>query len=288
MLYETPVEELGQVLRQIRWDRRLASVTVVDNSPTPVLQEIVEASGAHYIFTNRNLGYGAGHNVAMREAIEQSTYHLVCNPDVVCNPEVLQQLKAFMDRNPQVGLVMPKVFYPTGKEQHLCKLLPTPVDLFVRRFAGDRMLQRSRARYELRELDMSATREVPSLSGCFMFLRSSVLQEVGLFDPRYFMYMEDVDLCRRVGEVARTVFYPQVSIEHGYSKGSYRDPKLLRYHLLSAIRYFNKWGWFRDEQRTQLNRRVEVWRERLQEMPRRAVETPRTAAAYVGTRRSAR
>ncbi len=157
---------------------------------------------------------------------------------------------------------MPRVLYPDGREQRLCKRLPAPGDLFLRRFLGRlgrRIFRRSVEAYELDGVDLSAAREIPSLSGCFMFLRSSVLRRTGLFDPRYFMYMEDVDLCRRVGAVAHTVFYPDVSITHGYTKGSYKSVRLLRYHLASAVRYFTKWGWFHDPERRSLNRRTDPW-----------------------------
>ena len=95
--------------------------------------------------------------------------------------------------------------------------------------------------------------EVPSLSGCFMFMRCSVLKQVGGFDERYFMYAEDLDLCRRIGEVSKTIFYPKVSIIHEYGKGSYKNKKLLKYHIISVIKYFNKWGWFWDSKRRYKN-----------------------------------
>ena len=96
--------------------------------------------------------------------------------------------------------------------------------------------------------------EVPALSGCFMFLRVDVLKKVGMFDERYFMYAEDLDLCRRIGEVSHTMFYPAVSVYHAYEKGSYKNKKLLKYHICSVIKYFNKWGWMFDAKRTHKNR----------------------------------
>ena len=83
--------------------------------------------------------------------------------------------------------------------------------------------------------------EVPSLSGCFMFIRTDVLKQIGGVDKRVFMYAEDVGLCRRVGEVTRTMYYPEVSVVHEYEKGSYKNRKLLKYHMCSVIKYFNKW-----------------------------------------------
>src|SRR5260370_33552932 len=93
----------------------------------------------------------------------------------------------------------------------------------------------------------------PVLSGCFMLLRTEVFEKVGLFDERYFMYLEDVDFCRRIHRAFDVVYYPQVSVFHEYAKGSYRDWKLLQYHVRSAWAYFSKWGWFVDRERDSIN-----------------------------------
>lgn len=233
--------------------------TVVDNSPSADLRERVLETGARYIFTGENLGYGSGHNIALRENLATSEYQLVLNPDVTFEPEVPAALCQFMSSHPEVGLVMPKVLYPDGSEQRLCKRLPTPFDLVARRFFGNpssRWLKDRLGRYELRDLDMGKIREIPSLSGCFMLMRSSVLERAGVFDERYFLYMEDVDLCRRIGMEAKTVFYPHVAITHGYAKGSYKNYREFKRHVVSAVQYFSKWGWFFDAKTKKLNERI--------------------------------
>ena len=131
------------------------------------------------------------------------------NPDVHFNAEVPAVLYRLMNDNKGIGLVMPKITYPDGRNQPLCKQFPSPLSLASRRFLGGlgkSLFAKQLSRYELRHLDMGITREIPCLSGCFMFIRSAVLREVGLFDERYFMYMEDVDLCRRIGARYKTVF----------------------------------------------------------------------------------
>ncbi len=89
-----------------------------------------------------------------------------------------------------------------------------------------------------------------------MFLRVGAIKKAGFFDDRFFMYLEDTDLCRRINKVYRTVFYPYVTIYHNYGKGSYTNKKLLHYHIKSAVRYFNKWGWFNDSERKKINQEI--------------------------------
>ncbi len=280
--YETPAAELRVLLNGLARSRHPVQITVVDNSPTQALRSLVIEFGATYISAGQNLGFGRGHNLAMQKAIETSKYHVVCNPDIWCGPDVLGELERFMDAQPEVGLVMPKILYPDGREQPLCKMLPTPVDLLLRRFlgsVGEQLMRRSGDRYQLRHLDLRVTRQVPNLSGCFMFLRSSVLRKAGLFDPRFFLYMEDVDLCRRVGAISQTIYYPEVSVTHGYAKGSYKNRKLMLHHIRSAVSYFSKWGWLFDHGRRTLNRRTEA----LQSGGRRE-EAGLSVATYAGTR----
>ncbi|MBD5220002.1 MAG: glycosyltransferase family 2 protein [Bacteroidales bacterium] len=230
---------------------------VIDNSSNDELRDFVKNYSKVRYIHSLNLGYGSGHNIAIRKAIEMgSTYHVVLNPDVYWAGEVLSQLKAFMDNTPDCGLVMPKITYPSGDTQYLCKLLPTPMDLIGRRFIPLPSYQHKHDyNYELHWTGYNTTMEVPSLSGCFMFMRCSVLKKIGGFDERYFMYAEDIDLCRRIGEVSKTIYYPEVSVVHEYDKGSYKNKKLLKYHIHSVIKYFNKWGWFFDKRRTEKNKK---------------------------------
>jgi len=149
---------------------------------------------------------------------------------------------------------MPQIRYPDGSLQRLCKLLPTPSDLLVRRFLPIRSLQeRLNSRYELHSLPQDRASEVPTLSGCFLAMRSADLLAIDGFDERFFMYMEDVDLVRRLSRRGAVRYRPDIHVVHEYAKGSYRSRKLLGYHLKSAILYFNKWGWFIDSYRRRIN-----------------------------------
>jgi GT2 family glycosyltransferase len=195
--------------------------------------------------------------VVLKSSLDQTEYNLILNPDVIINDNCLDKLYEFMNANKNIGLVMPKVFYPDGKVQYLCRLLPSPVDLFVRRFLRIKFLQdKHDFIHELRFTAYDKPMAVPHLSGCFMFVRNEVFKKAGFFDDRYFLYMEDTDLCRRINKYCKLFYYPAVSIIHDHGRGSYKGFKHLKYHVISAIKYFNKWGWFVDSERNMMNRKA--------------------------------
>lgn len=230
---------------------------IVDNSPTDEIQELCRDERIKYIFNNANVGFGAGHNIAIKKSLNLSKYHLVLNPDIYFEKGDLEEIYGFMELNDDIGGVMPRVLYPDGSIQHLCKLLPTPCDLIFRRFLPFKSLKEKRNNfYELQFTGYDKVMDVPCLSGCFMFIRIQVFKRVGLFDERFFMYLEDTDLSRRIHKYYRTVYYPEAVVYHGYEKGSYKNLRLLKYHIESAIKYFNKWGWFFDKERNLINRRT--------------------------------
>lgn len=233
---------------------------LIDNSPTDELRTelslFISDTRVHYIFNNANIGFGAAHNIAIREAINCSSYHLVLNPDVSFKTNVLESLFAYMEKNNDVGLVMPKVLYPNGDVQYACKLLPSPSDLIFRRFLPSSITKKRTEFFEMRRMGYDKEVEVPYLSGCFMFLRTEALRKVGLFDEQFFMYPEDIDLTRRINKEYRTMFYPKVFIIHAHGKGSYKNPFLLYIHITNMIKYFNKWGWLGDKERKKINKRI--------------------------------
>lgn len=230
---------------------------IIDNSSNDSLREYSKISDKIKYIHSQNLGFGHGHNIALKMALEQGAkYHAIINPDIYWNDNVIEELASFMDKNIDCGQVMPKILYPNGEIQLLCKLMPTPMHLIGRRFIPIKSIkQKIDVKYELHNSGYNRIIEVPILSGCFMFVRMNVVKKVGFFDERFFMYSEDVDFCRRIGEVSKTMFYPNVAVYHEYEKGSYKNKKLLRYHMSSTIKYFNKWGWIFDKKRTEVNRK---------------------------------
>lgn len=217
-----------------------------------------EGRGFHLEYIKEvNTGYGCGHNVALRKAIEEgSQYHLVVNPDVWFGAEVIPALWRLMEEDETIAQVMPKVLFLNGSVQRLAKLLPTPMDLFCRFFMPGKLISKRNDRFELRHSGYDKEMNVPFLSGCFMFLRVSALKGEGLFDERFFMYMEDVDITRRLHAKYKTLFFPSVSIYHRFSRLSYHSWQLSLAHMISVVKYFNKWGWIYDSGRRRFNKRL--------------------------------
>lgn len=262
VLYQTPKDTVLRAIESCISSELVLKLYLIDNSPDNSLEELGRIDKRIiYIFNNTNLGYGKAHNIAIRKSIDEGiNYHLVLNPDVYFEKGVLEKLHSFMEENQDIGLIMPKILYPDGSVQYLCKLLPTPLDLFIRRFLNcsyfKKWMKKRNEVYELRFTDYNNLMDVPYLSGCFMFLRVQVLKKAGLFDERFFLYCDDLDLSRRIHQISRTVYYPYCHVFHDWGRGSYHSYRLLLHHIRDAIKYFNKWGWFRDPQRKRINKEI--------------------------------
>ena len=256
VLYKTPEHQLRRLLEALERSTTRPQLIIVDNSPAPT-PTAFSADWITYIKAEENRGYGAGHNIALRRILDNSDYHFVLNPDIYFGPSELEKMLEYVQNNRTVGLLMPKVINPDGSIQYLCKLMPTPLDLILRRFTPSPlapMLKHRIDKYELRFTGYEREMDVPYLSGCFMLLRTSALMKVGLFDERFFMYPEDLDLSRRVHAQFRTVFFPPAIVVHDHARASYRNLRALWIHTSNMVKYFNKWGWIWDSTRAQVNR----------------------------------
>jgi len=259
VLYNNNKNILQQAINSFLNCEIVNKLYLIDNSPTDNLKDICVDERVEYIHNPSNPGFGAAHNIAIEKALQSdSKYHIVLNPDVYFDNNVIFELKKYMDDNLSIGNIMPKVLYPDNSIQYLCKLLPTPYDWIGRRFNPFKaMVEKRNVLFELRFTNYDNIMEVPYLSGCFMFLRLSAIEKVGRFDEGIFMYGEETDLCRRLIDGGfKTVFYPKVTIYHHFEKGSHKSWRLTKIGMQSAIYYFNKWGWFFDKKRKQINKQT--------------------------------
>lgn len=258
-------EDLERVLRSAL-KSPVNHIYLIDHSPADEVKRFFDLSSPVGILLrdprvsyhrHPNRGFGAGHNVAIRKSMEAgATYHAILNPDIYWDDEVITRLARYMDLHKDVGMIAPKVLYPDGRLQYTCKLLPSPLDLIGRRFLPKTLTGKRNAVFELHASGHDKIMNVPYIHGCFMLMRISELKRAGLFDERFFMYPEDIDITRRLHEVSQTIYYPYVSIYHAHEAASRKFNRMLWIHITNMIRYFNKWGWWRDKVRKEINRKV--------------------------------
>lgn len=192
-----------------------------------------------------NIGYGAGHNLALSSCGGQ--FHLLMNPDVIVEPEALTLGINMLHENIKTAALSPLCHSPQGVRQYLCKRYPSVLDLILRGFAPQyilKLFERRLSNYEMRDLDDVATcAPVDIVSGCFVFCRRSALMQVSGFNPRFFLYFEDFDLSLRLRAFGYLLFAPNMRVVHYGGNASRKGLKHILHFLSSAIKFYNTHGW---------------------------------------------
>lgn len=257
--YNHRIDEIEKCINSVLNSPAVDKFYIIDHSPSTKLQEELSPMPLITYLSTANNGFGAGHNVAIRLSIKQSyPYHLIVNPDVWFENGTIEKLLSYIEKHNDVGLVAPRILYPDGRLQYHCKLLPTPFDWFVRGFCpSKRYKERLNRRFELHDsFDYNHIADIPYLNGSFMLFRNEALQQIGLFDERYFMYCEDCDITRRIRAHYQTIFYPHATIFHAFNRESHRNLHFKWIQVKSTVYYFNKWGWWNDRERQIINRQT--------------------------------
>ena len=197
----------------------------------------------------KNVGFGGMINACIREATGEYVFFL--NSDTILEEGTVDELLRFMEAHPDVGMCGPAQKNFNGKwENTRFRFYKMRTILYRRTFLGRfGFAKKHLAAFEMRDIESTEPHPVPWVIGSAMFVRRSVIDEVGGMDPRFFMYMEDVDWCRRFWLAGWKVYYhPHISIYHFYGKGSAKKGwrglflnKLTRIHLASGVKYFLKY-----------------------------------------------
>ena len=257
VVYNNSFEEIKDMVKEFYKENINQKLVIVDNSNTGYLKDnlLLINNEIEYIISEYK-GYGHGNNLVIKKYEGQAKYFLIMNPDIFIKFEDLVKLLNYADKISEFGIIMPKIIFPDGELQYVCKLFPNPFNLFVRRFLGNTPLaQKMDYEYELRFTNYEKEMIVPVLSGSFMLCDYGKLIKENGFNSIFFMYMEDVDLSRRMYKHGN-YFYPEISVIHKHNKESYRSLKMVFIHILSAIKYFNKWNWFSDKERKEINKKI--------------------------------
>jgi N-acetylglucosaminyl-diphospho-decaprenol L-rhamnosyltransferase len=222
----------------------VADVVVVDNASTdgsPAALALVDPD-VRLVMTGANLGYGGGVNRgAAQLRADEHDYLLVLNADVVVEPDAPAALAAALDRDSGVGLVGPRIAETDGTLYPSARTFPRLADAVGHAFVGlvttDNRYSR---RYLMTEWDHATARDVDWISGSCFLARRDAFDAVGGFDEVFFMYLEDVDLCRRIGQAGWRVRYePDAGVVHVGGVSTAQTPyRMLAAHHRSLLRYW--------------------------------------------------
>ena len=225
---------------------RPMNVEVVDNGSGDGTAEMVEQEFPDVRVTRAgaNLGFSAANNLAIRGGV--APYVLVLNPDTRLRAGALDRVLALMDERSEVGICGPKLVREDGALDHAAKRsFPTPLGALAhftgagrREGAGARLAQ-----YRAPELGDEEAGPIDAVNGAFMLIRRAALDEVGLFDEGYWMYMEDLDLCYRFVQAGWTIWYePSAEVIHvkAGTSGPIRNPRLNRAFHYGMYRFYRK------------------------------------------------
>lgn len=212
----------------------------LNDFPAPWLDQI------NVTFSGGNVGYGIANNISILN--HHSDFHLVLNPDALLSPDFFTQSINFLNTHQEVGLLVPKVIGFDENIQYLCKNNPDFLTMILRSFAPQfikRMFKRRLDKFEMRDHDYSKPiSPIYFPSGCCMLFKTSIIQSIGGFDDRFFMYFEDADLGRRLNKVSTVVYYPHAVVKHKWERATHKSLKYKIITIKSALQYHLKWGFF--------------------------------------------
>lgn len=221
-------------------------VIVVENNSGDDLSNL-NYSNLKLIVSPENLGMGGGNNLGIKNS--SGEYILISNPDIIFEVDTIKKLYEYFKADKNIGLIGPRLINPDGSLQYSCVRFPKIYIPLLRRTAIGLLFPGILDRYSMKHLDHNQIQKVDWLLGaCFMVRREEIADK--LFDERYFMYFEDVDLCRQINTRGQSViYYPIVQVIHNHARQSASLPwykallkdKIAREHLKSSFRYFHKW-----------------------------------------------
>ena len=198
----------------------------------------------------KNLGYSKIVNAGIKESAGK--YILILNADIIVLKNAIQEMMDCLEKNPKVGILGPQLLDFTDNIQESCFANPTIPAILARRtfFGKIKWGKKALNRFTIKDWDRKSTKDVDWVQGSAMMIRKKALDEVGLWDERFFMYFEDADLCRRFWQRGLKVLYlPSARMVHYYHRSSKKFGAILdaifnkqtRIHIISAIKYFLKY-----------------------------------------------
>ena len=167
---------------------------------------------ARLIVNTTNVGFGRANNQLLEHL--QGKYALLLNTDAFVAPDTLGKTLDYMEAHPDCGVLGVRLVGREGDLQPSCRYFPTPLNVFVARAGLSRFFPWLQMVDDM-AWDHASVRECDWLPGCYYLIRREVIDQVGLFDPRYFLYYEEVDHCKRVKQAGwKVIYYPHATVMH--------------------------------------------------------------------------
>ncbi|MDC3123550.1 glycosyltransferase [Gammaproteobacteria bacterium] len=238
VVYNTSAEELSSVLDCFGYLREpcISEIVVFDNRGSEDIEALCRRTGVLYGCVNENVGFGAGHNKAAQLATRSYEYHLILNPDLYITAEAIRACVKYMSDKAGIKILSPKLLNMDGSLQEICRDFPTPFNMIqriARRFFG---LSTAKTL-----LHSDIPKMVPAIHGACLFVERAFYDSNSGFDERFFLYLEDIDLCRSAWRSGLVVYYPFASAVHLHKKESRINPRLAFIHMKSLLQFFLKW-----------------------------------------------
>ena len=219
---------------------------VVDNASTDGSAEMVRSEFADRVNLTENAtnsGFAAAQNVSIRQS--RGRYVFLTNPDCrLLGEDVLRKMVEFMDASPDIGMLGPRIVNPDGSLQYSARRFPTMLAAGFRHTLLGRLFPNNRfvRRYMMTDWAHDRIADVDWLSGSALMARKAAIDEIGLLDERFYMYVEDVDWCKRAHLAGwRVVYFPDVTVSHRIGAASDQNAvEMIREHHRSMLRYFLK------------------------------------------------
>lgn len=240
------LEPMFKALRQSEHVPEINYLLVDNASADASLERVAGVCPEALLIANQhNVGFGRANNQLVEHL--QGKYALLLNTDAFVAADSLSKTLDYMETHPDCGVLGVRLVGREGDLQPSCRYFPTPLNVFVARAGLGRFFSWLKMVDDM-SWDHASVRECDWLPGCYYLIRREVIDQVGLFDPRYFLYYEEVDHCKRVKQAGwKVVYYPHTTVVHigGESAKSVGDlntasRQISSLQIESELLYFRK------------------------------------------------
>ena len=220
-------------------------IIVVDNASRDNSLEVLRTRYPHVelIANTTNVGFGRANNQAL--PLVRGRYVLLLNTDAFVSPDSLRTTLACMEQHPRCGILGVRLVGRDGALQPSCRYFPTPFNGFILVTGLTRFFPSVRMVDDM-QWDHAALRECDWVPGCYYLMRRELIEQVGLFDPRYFLYYEEVDHCFAAKRAGWQVLYcPDTTVVHIGGESAKADDKLTAARQISTLQIESELIFFR-------------------------------------------